>query len=172
MVLELQAPEEPGWAPLLRLWPVFFAYVLSFTYVCVYWANHHRLFHYATNVTNSLLWSNNLLLFTLSLVPFATAYLGEHAFSRDATILYMAVMLCPSATYAWLQSVIRRTGQQDAETLTYHRQTSRKGLAATIVYALGLPLTFITPALGLVCAALVAIFWFVPNSPFDRWFAR
>src|SRR6188768_983958 len=76
MVLEMHAPEEHGWAALLHLWPVFTAYVLSFAYVSIYWVNHHRLFHHATRITNGLLWSNIVLMFTLSLVPFATAYLG------------------------------------------------------------------------------------------------
>ena len=172
MVLELHAPEQAGLEPLLRLWPVFLAYVLSFAYVCIYWVNHHRLFHFATRVSNSLVWSNNLLLFTLSLIPFATAYLGEHAFSRDATILYMTVMLLPAMAWGWLQSVIRDTGRQDDAALTYHRQVIRKGWTASAIYALGIPLAFVTPVLSLACAALVAILWFAPKSPFDRMFAR
>jgi uncharacterized membrane protein len=170
MVLEMHAPEEPGIEHLWALWPVFSAYALSYAYVAVYWVNHHRMFHYASRVTNSLLWSNIALLFALSLVPFATAYLGEHDFSRDATLVYMATMLLPSFAYTWLQSVIRRTGAQDDAAQDYHRQTSRKGLAATIVYAVGLPLTLVSPWLGLGCAALVAVFWFLPKSPLDQLF--
>ncbi|MBA15485.1 MAG: DUF1211 domain-containing membrane protein [Sphingomonas sp.] len=172
MVLEMRAPEETGWEHLLALWPVFTAYVLSYIYVAVYWANHHRLFSHARRVTNALIWSNIALLFALSLVPFATAYLGEHAFSRDATLFYMTVMLMPSLAYMWLQRVIRRTGAQGEASVAYHRSTMRKGVAATIVYAAGIPLTLITPLLGLGCAALVAIFWFLPKSPLDALFAR
>lgn len=172
MVLEMRAPEAPGWDKLLPLWPVFTAYVLSFAYVSIYWVNHHRLFHHATRVTNGLLWSNIALIFSLSLVPFATAYLGAQVFSHDATLVYMGVMLLPSISYAWLQRTIRRTGSQSPAAATYHRRSLRKGAAASVVYAAGVALTFVTPALGLACAALVAVFWFLPDSALDRLFER
>ena len=171
MVLEMHAPHEPGLEHLWALWPVFTAYALSYAYVAIYWVNHHRMFHLATHVTNGLLWANIALLFALSLVPFATAYLGEHAFSREATLVYMCTMLLPSFAYVWLQTVIRRTDAQTEEAQDYHKRTMRKGLAATSVYALGIALTFVSPWLGLACAALVAIFWCLPTSPLDRLFA-
>ena len=172
MVLELHAPEEHGWEALVHLWPVLTAYVLSFAYVSVYWVNHHRLFFHATQVTNTLMWSNIALMFALSLVPFATAYLGEQIFSQQATLLYMCVMMLPSAAYMWLQRTIRRTGSKTAESVAYHEKMLRKGAAASAVYVLGIALSFVSPALGLACAALVAIFWCLPRSPLDRLFAR
>ncbi|TPG43178.1 DUF1211 domain-containing protein [Sphingomonas koreensis] len=172
MVLELHPPISEGWDKLATLWPVFLAYALSYAYVAVYWANHHRLFSHATRVTNALVWSNMALLFALSLVPFSTSYLGEHHFSREATWLYLVTMLLPAVAYTWLQTTIRRTGRQDHDARAYHRQTSRKGIFATLVYAAGLALTFVSPWLGIACAALVALFWFLPASPLDRLFAR
>lgn len=172
MVLEMHAPEEPGWGHLLPLWPVFVSYVLSFAYISIYWVNHHRLFHHATRVTNGLLWSNITLIFALSLIPFGTAYLGEQIFSRDATLVYMGIMLLPSVAYMWLQRTIRRTGSQSEEARAYHRLALRKGVAASTVYASGIALTFVSPALGLACAALVAIFWCLPASALDHLFER
>jgi uncharacterized membrane protein len=170
MVLELHPPEMVGWDKLWALWPVMLAYVLSYAYVAIYWVNHHRLFTHATHVTNSLIWANMLLLFTLSLVPFATAYLGEHHFHRDATLLYLVTMLLPAVAYVRLQSIIRRTGKQGPAAEAYHRQMTRKGLFATFLYVAGIPLSFLSPWLGIVCAALVALFWCMPKSSFDRLF--
>jgi uncharacterized membrane protein len=172
MVLELHAPVAEGVKPLLELWPVFLAYALSYTYVAIYWVNHHRLFSHATRVTNALVWSNMLLLFALSLMPFSTSYLGEHAFSRDATLLYLMGTLLPSLAYTWLQLVIRATGKQGPAADRYFRQTGRKGYFATGLYVFGIPLAFVSPWLGIACAAIVAVFWFLPNSPVDRLFAR
>jgi uncharacterized membrane protein len=170
MVLELKAPEEPGWDHLLRLWPVGLAYVISFAYVGVYWVNHHRLFSHAQRVTNALVWLNLGLLFALSLVPFSTAYLGGLHFSRDATLVYLGTMLLPAIFYLPLQRAIRATGSHSAEADTYYRQTSRKGIVATLIYLAGIPLAFVSPWLGIACAALVAILWFLPDSPFDALF--
>lgn len=171
MVLELHAPVAEKMEALWTLWPVFLAYCLSYAYVAIYWVNHHRLFGHARGVTNGLVWSNITLLFALSLVPFSTSYLGEHAFSRDATLLYLATMLLPALAYSWLQGVIRRTGTDGARAEHYYRTSRRKGLFATLVYAAGVPLSFVSPWLGIGCAALVALFWVLPVGPVDRLFA-
>src|ERR1043165_3811754 len=80
MVLELKAPEGSDWGSLHELWPVFFGYVLSFIYVAIYWNNHHHYFHLVERVNGAVLWANFHLLFWLSLIPFSTAWLGEHGF--------------------------------------------------------------------------------------------
>ena len=170
MVLELHPPVSEGMDKLWTLWPVFLAYILSYAYVAIYWVNHHRLFTHATRVSNALIWSNMLLLFSLSLIPFSTSYLGEHHFSRDATLLYLATMLLPCAAYVWLQSTIRRIGSQSEAARTYHRQTMRKGALGTALYVLGLPLAFISPWLGIACAATVALMWVLPKSRIDHLF--
>jgi uncharacterized membrane protein len=170
MVLELRAPEQPGLQHIWRMWPIFSAYALSFAYIGIYWVNHHRLFSHAKQVSNSLVWFNLFLLFALSLIAFSTAYLGIQHFSRDATLLYLASMLFPALSYTPLQHVIRSTGSKSDIATTYHRQTMRKGIAATAIYIVGVPLTFISPWLGIGCALLVAVLWFLPRSPIDDWF--
>jgi uncharacterized membrane protein len=170
MVLELKAPEARGLEHLWKLWPIFSAYALSFTYVGIYWVNHHRMFSHAIRVTNALVWFNLFLLFSLSIIPFSTAYLGNMHFSRDATLVYLATMLFPALAYVPLQRVIRSTGSQGKVAQTYHRQTTRKGVAAVLIYLLGVPLSFVSPWLGIGCALVVAILWFLPRSPIDDWF--
>ena len=83
MVLELHAPESADWAGLRPVLPTFLAYVLSFVIVGIYWANHHHLLQLAENVNGGILWANLHLLFWLSLVPFATAWMGEHYSASD-----------------------------------------------------------------------------------------
>lgn len=170
MVLELKAPEDAELSALWRLWPTFVAYVLSYLYVAIYWVNHHKLFSHAMVVTGGLLWSNIALLFALSLVPFSTAYLGEHHFGRDATVLYLVSLLLPALAYAALQAVIMRTGHCGPAAQRYLVATQRKGWAAGAVYLLGLALAFAAPWLGIACAALVALFWCLPFSRLDRLF--
>lgn len=172
MVLELHAPVAEGLDKLAALWPIFLAYVLSYAFVAIYWVNHHRLFTCATRVTNALLWSNMLLLFALSLVPFTTSYLGEHHFSREATWLYLGSTIFPALSYSWLQEVIKRTGRQTEGVHLYYRQSTRKGVAAIVIYATGAALTGLSPWLGIGCAVLVAILWFLPQSSINKLFGR
>ncbi|HEU4968985.1 TMEM175 family protein [Sphingomonas sp.] len=170
MVLELHAPVSERMDQLWSLWPIFLAYILSYAYVAIYWVNHHRMFAHAMHVSNALLWSNMLLLFTLSLIPFSTSYLGEHHFGRNATVLYLVSLLLPSLAYAWVQRIVRCTGRQTESAFGYHRQALRKGALSSAVYLIGIPLALISPWLGIACAGLVALLWILPSSRLDRLF--
>jgi uncharacterized membrane protein len=88
MVLELHAPHEPSLGALAEQAPAFLAYVLSFVFIGIYWNNHHHLFHAAQHVSGPILWANNALLFCLSLVPFATDWMGETHFAAVPVALY------------------------------------------------------------------------------------
>ena len=170
MVLELKAPDQDGFSPLFHLWPTVFAYVLSYFYISVYWINHHRLFSHARVVTNELLWSNIALLFSLSVLPFTTAYVGKHLASSVASAIYVGSLLAPAGAYFWLQRVIQRTGRRDATAETYHRATLRKGLVASAIYAAAIPLSFVSSGISLTLAGLVGMFWILPWGPLDRVF--
>src|SRR3954466_10232903 len=103
MVLEFKVPHGDSTAELLPLLPVFLSYVLSFLYVGIYWNNHHHLLHACTLVTGAMLWANLHLLFWLSLLPFATGWMGENHFTAVPTALYGLVLLLAAIAYNVLQ---------------------------------------------------------------------
>jgi len=106
MVLELKVPHGSDWSALANLAPVFASYVLSFLYLAIYWNNHHHLMHTATRVNGVILWANMHLLFWLSLIPFATGWMGENQFTRLPTALYGVALLMPAIAYNLLQRAI------------------------------------------------------------------
>ncbi len=102
MVLEIKVPHTDAWAELEPLLMVLFSYVLSFIYVGIYWNNHHHMFHATERVTGGILWANLHLLFWLSLLPFATNWMGEHHFSTVPLALYGVVLLMAGVAYTIL----------------------------------------------------------------------
>ena len=78
MVLELKLPPDGNWGTLLKMSPTFLSYLLSFIVVAIMWVNHHAMLHRGKYVDARLMWTNNCLLFWISLIPFSTAYLGQH----------------------------------------------------------------------------------------------
>ncbi|MCC6260644.1 MAG: DUF1211 domain-containing protein, partial [Anaerolineales bacterium] len=66
MVLELKTPTDNTLAALAPLIPKFLSYVLSFTYIGIYWNNHHHLLQASKSVNGAVLWANTHLLFWLS----------------------------------------------------------------------------------------------------------
>src|SRR5579864_1313267 len=108
MVLELQVPRGADASTLLAQWPVFLSYALSYLVVAIYWINHHRLFHIVPRVNNAVLWSNNLLLFCLSLIPFATAYMGENQFKPFPTATYAALLTTCAIAFLVLRESVNQ----------------------------------------------------------------
>src|SRR5437762_12876798 len=108
MVLELKVPHEPTLAALKPVAGVFFSYVLSFLYLAIYWNNHHHFFHLVRHVDGAMLWANLHLLFWLSLIPFATGWMGENHFAPLPTAVYGATLLMPALAWQLMQWAIIR----------------------------------------------------------------
>lgn len=171
MVLELRPPELPTLAGLAHLWPVLVAYGLSFIQVGVYWVNHHRLLDSATVSTNGLRWANLLWLFTLSLIPFGTAWWGEHPSEAIPTATYMATLLLPALVYPWLEAEALCNATRD-DTVVQHRLQQRKIIVSLILYATGFAFAFVNSIVSIACTFAVSILWMLPGGPIDRLFAR
>src|SRR5512135_3895393 len=104
MVLEAKVPHgDPSLAALWPIAPVLVSYVLSFLYIGIYWNNHHHMLHAAQKVDGRVLWANLHLLFWLTLVPFATGWMGENHFAAWPTVLYGVVLLMAALSYTVLQ---------------------------------------------------------------------
>ena len=114
MVLELKVPHGAALDALLPLLPVFLSYVLSFVYVGIYWNNHHHLLHTARQVDGLILWANMHLLFWLSLIPFATGWMGENHFAALPTAVYGLVLLMAALAYLLLQRLIIAAEGEDS----------------------------------------------------------
>src|SRR2546421_8448548 len=80
MVLELKMPQGTSWDAIKVVLPTFGSYMLSFVFIGIYWGNHHHLLQTAHHVNGKIIWANLHLLFWLSLVPFATMWMGANNF--------------------------------------------------------------------------------------------
>jgi len=114
MVLELHVPEGADWAALSELTPTFLSYVLSFIFIGIYWNNHHHLWQAAKHINGPILWANLHLLFWLSLVPFATAWMDETGFAQLPVALYGFVLwMAGLAYYILTRAMVARQGFAD-----------------------------------------------------------
>jgi uncharacterized membrane protein len=162
MVLELRLPHGSDWAALRTITPVFLAYVLSFTFLGIYWNNHHHLLHAAHRVNGRILWANLHLLFWLSLVPFATHWWGEHPDAPLPTAGYGVVFIGAAIAWIVLQTEIVRHHGPDSK-LAQALGSDLKGKLSLSLYAAGLILSFVRPWLAMTAYAVVAAIWFVPD---------
>jgi uncharacterized membrane protein len=171
MVLELKAPEGDTLEALHELWPVFFAYALSFIYVAIYWNNHHHYFHLVPRVNGAVLWANFHLLFWLSLIPFSTAWLGEHPFSPGPTALYGVSLVMPAFAWLIMQRVIVRM-QGPNSPLKAALGQDFKGRVSPMLYVTGIVLSFWAPWAALLCYLVVTLLWLVPDRRIEKMVAH
>jgi uncharacterized membrane protein len=171
MVLELKAPHGTDIHALLELWPVFLSYVLSFIYVGIYWNNHHHFFQLTPEVNGAILWANLHLLFWLSLVPFATSWVGENGFAAGPAAAYGAVLLMCAIAFFIMERVIVAAQGADSP-LKQAVGIDLKGKLSPILYLSGVALAFFAPAISYALYALVAAMWLVPDRRVENAMAR
>ena len=162
MVLELKLPDGAEWSSLHPLVPVLLSYVLSFVYLGIYWTNHHHMLHVTDRVNGAILWANLHLLFWLSLVPFATRWLGEHGRRAVPTAAYGVVLLFAGIAYYVLQRVIM-ADQGANSRLAVAVGRDLKGKMSPVLCLVGIAATAITPWLADVAYVVVALMWLVPD---------
>jgi uncharacterized membrane protein len=167
MVLELKVPHGDDLATLAPLYPVFLSYVLSFIYLGIYWNNHHHMLHASHQVTGAILWANLHLLFWLSLIPFATGWMGENHFASAPAALYGLVLLMAAVAYWILQRLIIAAQGSDS-ILQKAVGHDWKGKVSPLLYAIAIPLAFWSQWLSIALYVLVAVMWLVPDRRIEK----
>jgi len=171
MVLELRPPHGSSLADMAPLLPKLLSYLLSFVYLGIYWNNHHHMLHAVQRVDGRVLWANLHLLFWLSLVPFVTAWMGEHHAAPVPVALYGAVLLLSALAYTLLTRALLALHAADSA-LAVALGRDRKGKVSLVLYAAAIPLTLVSPWLAIGLFVAVALLWWVPDLRFERVLAR
>jgi uncharacterized membrane protein len=162
MVLELRVPHGDDLTALKGVAPSFLTYVMSFVYLAIYWNNHHHLLHTVGRVDGLILWANSHLLFWLSIIPAATAWMGQNLSAPLPTAVCGAVLLMPAIAYYILQkTIIRQQGSHSV--LAKALGNDFKGKLSPVLYIAGIAVAFVSPWLSIALYALVAVMWLVPD---------
>lgn len=167
MVLEMKVPHGDGWEVLKPLLPVFISYVLSFLYVAIYWNNHHHLMHAIHRINGKVMWANIHLLFWLSLMPFASGWMGENHFASAPTALFGVVLLMAGVAYYILVRCLVKLHGEDS-IIGRAIGNDVKGKISVIVYAIAIALSCFNGWISLSLYALVAVMWFIPDRRIEK----
>jgi uncharacterized membrane protein len=167
MVLELKVPHDSNLAALRPLIPIFLSYVLSFVYLGIYWNNHHHLLQAARYVSGTILWANLHLLFWLSLVPFATAWMGENHFAAVSVALYGGVLFLAAFAY-WLLTLalIDRHGKDSPIAAAIGRDY--KGKLSLVIYLVAILSCLVSSWIACALYCLVAVMWLIPDRRIEK----
>lgn len=167
MALELKAPVGGDFASLRARLPALLVYMLSFTFIGIYWNNHHHLLRAARRITGGVMWANLHLLFWLSLIPVLTEWIGEYHGSTAPAAIYGLVCLGSAVAFTILtRTIIRADGAASLVAQGVGRDI--KGRASLALYTAAIALAFVDPWISYAVFAAVSVLWFVPDRRLSR----
>ena len=165
MVLELHAPlmEARGtaqaesaaalWTALAGLGRTFFAYVLSFAIVGLWWSIHMRVTRSLHRFDGPAAVANLVFILTVTLIPFAASVLGENIANPAAWTIYWGVNAAASLSLTALMVITTRDGGRLVGGMPPRERAGR------ILQAMG-------PGLGFAVGAWLA---FAGHLDLSRW---
>jgi uncharacterized membrane protein len=167
MVLELKVPHSASLSAVMPIVPVFLSYVLSFVFLGIYWSNHHHMIHTCHSVNGGILWANLHLLFWLSLVPFATGWMGENHFASVPVAMYGIVLLMSAIAYYILQQLIIAT--QGRESILKRAVGGDwKGKLSPLMYVAAIVVAPWARWVSLALYVTVALIWLIPDRRIEN----
>lgn len=170
LILEIKIPlagPTPLGTALLRQWPSYVSFVISFAFIGIMWVNHHRLFNHIKRADNLLMLFNLLLLFGVTAVPFPTAVLAAHLGRPDqktAAILFNGAYLVIALFFNVLWRYAAHNGRllgSDAN-LTEVDRITRQYAFGPLMYLVCLVLVWISVPVSLAANGLLACFFALP----------
>ena len=167
MALELKAPVEGTFRSLHERLPELLFYILSFTFVGIYWNNHHHLLRAARRISAGVMWANLHLLFWLSLIPVLTEWVGQHHTETAPAATYGIVCLGAAVAFTVLvRAIIRADGSSSLVATAIGSDT--KGRVSLLAYAAATALAFVSPWIAYAVFVAVALMWFIPDRRLSR----
>jgi uncharacterized membrane protein len=169
MVLEIKVPSEKGLSGFISIVPSIGVYALSFTFVGIYWVNvnHHLLLHRLRKASPNILWANLVWLFTLSLLPFFTAYVYQNNDGFSVAI-YAAELFITGLSFMLLRITISARQRADGTLEHIDRALQIKHWGSLAVYFISIPLATLYPLVSLGLIAAITLLWVIPSLGVER----
>ena len=165
LVLDLRPPELPTFKAFLLLWPTWLSYAVSYLFIAIVWTNHHYLMRYATEATPRLLWFNFAHLFSMSLLPLSTAWMGVSKLAPQPVAFYAAVFFLVNATYIALIWELIDTTSASAVPPRVRRIMRFRWITTLCLFALAAIIALKYPVAGLGICIGCLIVYLRPDPP-------
>ncbi len=166
-VLELRVPEGASLSALGSDLPILVAYVLSFLNIGIYWNNHHHLFRLTRSIDGAVMWANLVLLFWLSLIPFAVRWIGEAGLERLPVAAYGAILTAAALSYTLMVRAITRCDGRNSA-VNEALGGDRKGWASLVLFLLATALAWWRPGWAFAGYFAVTLVWLLPDRRIER----
>ncbi|MBV8164115.1 MAG: DUF1211 domain-containing protein [Candidatus Eremiobacteraeota bacterium] len=174
LVLDIRIPSSTRSLSdaLLHLWPSYFAYVLSFVMIGIYWANHHYVFKLYAKTNHAFNLLNLLFLLFIALLPLPTLTLSDYLLDPNnrtmAAAMYSSGLLLQAATWSlmWLYASWGGRLLDPHLEAGFVRTLTYQYLGSVALYAIALGVCIVNATAGLaVCVGLTLLYLLPPKKP-------
>lgn len=174
LILNVTVLENRPLGPeLVRIWPSYAAYAVSFVTIGVIWANHHLVMHQVARTDRTFLVLNVLFLMVIAFIPFPTRLLAVYITTPEAeaaalaygvTLTLTAVLFNALWRYAaWGRRLIREDADPRAVS-----GISRSYVPGPIIYFVATVIALVSPAVSAVLYGAIAVFYVLDSAVFGR----
>jgi uncharacterized membrane protein len=168
MVLAFKVPKNPTLNSYIEMWPVFISYGVSFLFVGLNWASHHHLFQTVSKINNTVLWINMLNLLILSLIPFATATMGENSFKAITVTIYASLLTLSIIVYLVLVNQLCKLHGKGSS-FTAQFKGHKKSYLSLVLNSIAIIISVAGfPKVAFLILFITSLAWFFPNHVFDH----
>lgn len=169
MVFDLKLQQIPTdttvWMELLKLFPKFVSYTMSFLMLAIMWVNHHQLFHQIQHTDRRLLWYSIHLLFWMSIIPFATNFIGANPLLWQASFFYGIIFCMNVFSFTLLREYVVKKGLLHQNiSKEAHLKIATKNRFALVIYLLAAILSLVSVYWSFILFLAVPCMYFIPEQ--------
>ena len=172
LVLDLPKPAHSAQLvhDLLRAWPSYVAYLVSFITIGILWIEHHGMMSAVRGIDRRFLERTLAFLLFISIIPWPTALAADYADqsvseARAAAVLYAATMLMMGLTFAWGWRYLAAHPELVAEPARpAFPAGARRALLGGLVYLIAIAAALLSPRASFAIDAIVAVYFAASRS--------
>ena len=159
---------------LLRLWPAYIGYVVSFVTIGIIWVNHHTVLDQLRNADRTFLFINVFFLLCIAFIPFPTRLLATYVRTDDgqaAAVLYGITLTTTAVFFNLMWRYALGAGGRllradaDRRVVDGITRSYRPGVA---MYAGATIVGFFQAEVSATLYAAIALFYVLSSSLFGR----
>jgi uncharacterized membrane protein len=169
LVLEIKVPKVPANElkhALYELLPKYFSFALSFVIIGVYWVSHHNMMHFIEKTDRVSLWLNMLVLFTICIIPFPTALMGDYPDSSISILVYGSTLASVNLSGGLFWAYCTKNNRLCNQKLNpkFSRKITRLHLSPCLLYIAAVLLSMISNKISYAIFIGVPLFFIIPNK--------
>jgi len=153
-------------------WPKYFAYVLSFVIIGIYWANHHYLFKLFRRTDHIFNLLNVFFLMAIAFLPYPTGVLGDYIITTEhansAVRFYAFAIWLPA--FAWL--IIWIYAKHNKKIIDHHLSTrfidalTSQYYLSNVLYISAFAVSFFSAIISIaMCVGLILLYLLPKKKP-------